>query len=127
LFRCAHVIISQKRIDELAKDVGATIDAKDWIKLYQRAVGELYSDQQTYLTECFKMFDKDGKGLISILELKFIAENVGEKFTPEELAQFIKQADPQDTGVCNYSQFVSVMITPPAKAKAKATPSKKRK
>jgi calmodulin len=43
------------------------------------------TDTEEELIESFKVFDKDGDGLIAIWELKEVLTNLGEKLTDEEL------------------------------------------
>jgi len=46
----------------------------------------LFLGQQ--VREAFKIFDKDGKGAISIGELKHIMQNLGEKMTEDEVRRY---------------------------------------
>ncbi len=54
------------------------------------------------LFETFKIFDKDGNGVISAAELKHVMENLGEKLTDEEVANMIREADSDGDGQINY-------------------------
>ena len=42
-------------------------------------------DYAAQVREAFKVFDKDGKGSISLSELKHIMQNLGEKMTEDEV------------------------------------------
>lgn len=55
----------------------------------------------------FREYDPDGTGVIAVKELKNILINWGERFTTEEMNEFISEADPQDTGEVHYEEFVT--------------------
>ena len=48
------------------------------------------------------MFDKDGNGMISAVELRHVMMNLGEKLTDEEIDQMIQEADADGDGNINY-------------------------
>lgn len=50
----------------------------------------------------FQVFDKDGNGLISAAELKFVMANLGEKLTDDEVDEMIREADLDGDGQVNY-------------------------
>jgi calmodulin len=43
------------------------------------------TDTEEELIEAFKVFDRDGNGLISAAELRHVMTNLGEKLTDEEV------------------------------------------
>lgn len=59
-------------------------------------------DSQEELTEAFKVFDRDGNGLISAAELRHVMTNLGEKLTDEEVDEMIREADVDGDGHVNY-------------------------
>lgn len=56
--------------------------------------------------ESFKMFDKDGNGLISKSELQHILTSMGERLTSEEAEEFVKEASIDKNGSINYMEFL---------------------
>ncbi len=54
------------------------------------------------------MFDKAGAGFITTAELKHVLTSVGEKLSPEEIAEMVGEADPQSTGKVVYDAFIKV-------------------
>lgn len=48
------------------------------------------------------MFDRDGNGLISAVELRHVMTNLGEKLTDEEVDEMIHEADIDGDGHINY-------------------------
>lgn len=65
-------------------------------------------DRAEDLIECFKIFDKDGQGYISVAELKNILTNLGEKFTMEEWDEVEKSVG--DGGMIAYKEFVQMIL-----------------
>ncbi len=49
-----------------------------------------------------RIFDKDDDGLISVVELRSIMKNLGEKMTDAELDEMIDAADMHQDGLVNY-------------------------
>ena len=48
------------------------------------------TDTEEELIEAFKVFDRDGNGLISAAELRHVMTNLGEKLTEEEVDEMIR-------------------------------------
>ena len=67
-------------------------------------------NQEEDIREAFKVFDRDGNGLISAAELRHVMTNLGEKLTDEEVDEMIKEADIDGDGHINYEEFVRMMM-----------------
>ena len=65
------------------------------------------TDNEEEMTEAFRVFDKDGNGVITAEELKQVMANLGEKLTEEEVAEMIKEADTDGDGVVNLQGIYS--------------------
>ena len=61
------------------------------------------------IKEAFKVFDKDGNGVIDKEELRSVMANLGERLTDEEIEQMIKEADLDGDGVVNLEEFMIMM------------------
>ena len=59
--------------------------------------------------ETFWVFDKDGNGYISAVELHHVMTNSGVKLTDEEVDEMIKEADTDGDGRVNYEEFVQMV------------------
>ena len=70
----------------------------------------MYADTEEELIEAFKVFDRDGNGLISAAELRHVMTNLGEKLTDEEVDEMIREADIDGDGHINYEEFVRMMM-----------------
>ena len=64
------------------------------------------TDTEEELIEAFKVFDRDGNGLISAAELRHVMTNLGEKLTDEEVDEIIRAADADCDGHMNHEEFV---------------------
>lgn len=62
------------------------------------------------LLEAFKVFDKDGNGLISIEEFKHLFTVIGEKINDAELDEMIKEAKTNENGYIYYEELVRRML-----------------
>ena len=68
------------------------------------------TDTEEELIEAFKVFDRDGNGLISAAELRHVMTNLGEKLTDEQVDEMIREADIDGDGHINYEEFVRMMM-----------------
>lgn len=57
-----------------------------------------------------QVFDKAGAGSISVAELKHVLTSVGEKLSPEEIAELLAEADPEKSGRVTYDTFIKMML-----------------
>ena len=56
-----------------------------------RKLHDLQTEEE--LKEAFRVYDKDGKGLISASDIRRVMLNVGENITDEEVDDMIREAD----------------------------------
>jgi len=89
------------------KDESGTIDFSEFLDLMTNKMKETELEEQ--LIETFKVFDRDGNGLLSGTELKYVMAVVGESLTDQEVDELIKQADVDGDGFINYQEFVKMM------------------
>ena len=59
---------------------------------------------------CFKIFDKNGSGLISAAELRHVMTNLGERLTAEEVEEIISAVELDDQGLLNYDEFITHLM-----------------
>lgn len=89
------------------KDESGTIDFPEFLDLMTTKMKETELEEQ--LIQTFKVFDRDGNGLLSGQELKYVMAVVGEVLTEQEVDELIKQADIDGDGFINYQEFVKMM------------------
>lgn len=95
-------------INEVDVDGNGNIDFREFLGLMARKMRD--TDTEEELIEAFKVFDRDGNGLVSSIELKHVMISLGEKITDEEVDEMIKEADIDGDGFINYEEFVRMII-----------------
>ncbi len=61
------------------------------------------------LAQAFKVFDKDGDGYITGVELKLVMKQLGEDLSDEQLADMMREADNNGDGRIDFSEFCKMM------------------
>merc|ERR1712188_340717 len=95
-------------INEVDADGSGTIDFAEFLSLMSKKMKDADSEEE--LMEAFKVFDKDGNGFISSVELRHVMTNLGEKLTDDEVDEMIREADVDGDGQVNYDEFVKMML-----------------
>ncbi|CAO3616683.1 unnamed protein product [Cunninghamella blakesleeana] len=72
------------------------------------------TSKQQELLETFRVFDKDGDGVINAEELKAMMQQLGDKISLEEAKQLIHDVDDNHDGVVSFDEFAKMMgVRPP--------------
>lgn len=79
---------------DLNKD--GSIDFSEFLNMMSRSVKEVDTEEE--LKNAFKVFDKDGSGTISAIELRSVLSHLGENLTDDELDEMLKMADKNGDG-----------------------------
>ncbi|GAB4860952.1 hypothetical protein Ancab_036112 [Ancistrocladus abbreviatus] len=64
---------------------------------------------QGHLLEIFRIFDRDGNGVITAAELAGAMAKMGQPLTYRELTEMINEADTNGDGVISFNEFASIM------------------
>jgi calmodulin len=96
-------------IEEVDLDKNGEVDFEEFITLMNRRSRE--TDIEEDVLNAFKVFDKDGNGLISVTELRHIMMTLGDQLTEEEIDDMLKEADNDGDGYINYEEFIKNMLT----------------
>ncbi|XP_048586630.1 calmodulin-related protein [Nematostella vectensis] len=94
-------------IKQADKDGSGDIDLPEFIELM--ASKSKNDTTESDLREAFSLFDKDGNGLISAQEMKFVLTCMGFNITEKEAVELVKQADIDGDGHINYEEFIRTM------------------
>merc|ERR1712060_664618 len=94
-------------IAEADTNGSGTIDFAEFLNLIARKIKD--GDAEEELRAAFRVFDRDGNGLISASELRHVMTHLGEKLSEEEVDIMIQEADVDMNGQINYEEFVRVM------------------
>ena len=98
-----HEMIAEVDIDGNGK-----IDFEEFVSLMNRRSKE--TDIEEEVINAFKVFDKDGSGLIASNELRQVMTSLGDRLTDEEADEMIREADVDGDGYINYEEFVRMMM-----------------
>lgn len=96
-------------INEVDVDGSGKIKFQAFLELYKRKKND--SDSEEDLIEAFKVFDKDGNGIIEASELRHILMNIGNKLSEEEADEMVREVDIDGDGLINYHELVKILIT----------------
>lgn len=103
---------SRSEIEDMMKEVehleNGKIDFPEFLVLIARKSKQSSSEEE--LIEAFKLFDRDGDGVISVAELRFIFKTLGEQYPDDELDDMIKACDLDRDGLINYEEVVRKMV-----------------
>mmetsp|Transcript_8162 Transcript_8162/g.14238 ORF Transcript_8162/g.14238 Transcript_8162/m.14238 type:complete len:152 (+) Transcript_8162:182-637(+) len=69
----------------------------------------LSDDEVADLKEAFSMFDIDGDGTITLVELKEVMKSLGQNPTERELIQMIKSVDDNGDNEIDFEEFLILM------------------
>ncbi len=103
---------SNREIEEMIAEVdidgNGRIDFEEFVILMNKRGKE--SDAEEEIINAFRVFDKDGNGLIGSSELRHIMTTLGDKLTEDEVEMMIREADVDGDGYINYEEFVRMMM-----------------
>ena len=94
-------------INEVDADRDGTINFNEFLTMMGMKMEE--TNRVAELQEAFRLFDKDGNGLISFEELGHVMKNLGENLTDSEIGEMMNEADSDGDGQINYDEFVKMM------------------
>lgn len=63
------------------------------------------------LVEAFRVFDREGTGIIPTAELRHIVTTLGEKLTEQEADEMVREADPDNSGTVDYAVFIKKLLS----------------
>ena len=67
-------------------------------------------DTEDEIRKVFRVFDKDGNGFISAVELKYMLTNMGHKLSDEEVEELLAEADIDGDGQLNYEGRLVIIV-----------------
>ena len=70
------------------------------------------AEAEAEIRESFKIFDKNGSGLISAAELRHVMSSLGEPLSAEEVEELIGQVEIDDQGMLQYEDFIAQLLKP---------------
>lgn len=112
---------SMKDLRSFIKEVDQNRDGKIQFEDFKVLMSKFYvnnspEEQQKDIEGAFKIFDKNGNGVIEKAELLRIATTLGEPLTEEEAEQMMKIADSNKDGLIDYKEFSKFITRPVLKS-----------
>lgn len=97
-----HQILA--KLDNLKQD---RIEFEEFLDLMTARISD--KDSKENINKVFELFDEDGKGHITVDDLKKVSEQLGEEMSDEEIAEMIERADTDGKGYVNAEEFFNIM------------------
>eukprot|EP00299_Pterocystis_sp_00344_P016708 c8379_g1_i1.p1 GENE.c8379_g1_i1~~c8379_g1_i1.p1 ORF type:complete len:607 (+),score=189.99 c8379_g1_i1:48-1868(+) len=106
-----HPTIPQLRAMILEADVDGSgkIEFTDFVQLMSNQYTPNNPDDEIYAA--FKVFDRDGNGVITKEELREVMESLGEDLSKEDLDALMREADTDGNGQMDYQEFRSFILS----------------
>ena len=96
-------------LQEIDLEVNGEINFEKFVSIVNRR--EYDVDTEEELLNAFKIFDKEGNGLINLNELKNIMLKVGKNLSESEIDEMLRDADIDMDGFINYEEFIRSILT----------------
>ncbi|XP_062716066.1 calmodulin-A-like isoform X1 [Aedes albopictus] len=99
--------VSDAEVEELLKEVSVDhegmIHFPDFVAMMSIRLRDFNSEDE--LKEAFRMFDRNGDGMISADELRLALQSFGEQLADEEIEELLREADINCDGQIDYQDF----------------------
>ncbi|KAG2177162.1 hypothetical protein INT43_007819 [Umbelopsis isabellina] len=100
----------ESEAQDILKNVGNTNKSSMNFEEFVAAVGSATNNEQAppqdqELRDCFRAFDKNGDGRISLDELELAMKELGEDMTKEELHEMMRDGDADKDGMIDFEEF----------------------
>ena len=113
IFKAINIDASDEEIKEIIKKLDLEdkkeINHEEFLTIINQKEKDI--DGVEEVLKAFKVFDKDGNGLININELKNIMLNIGNNWSEDEINEMLGEADFDMDGYINYEEFIRRMMS----------------
>ena len=96
-------------IQEIELEINGEINFENFLSIVKRRENDIDTEEE--LLNAFKVFDKEGNGLINLNELKHIMLKVCNNISESEINEMLKEADTDMDGYINYEEFIRSILT----------------
>ena len=94
---------------EINTDGNGSIKFSDFLAIVANSSNGKGSDGES-LREAFRVFDKEGNGLMPATQLRYILVNLGEKLNEEEVDEIFQEIEIDSDGLVNYEGSFSIVF-----------------
>ncbi|XP_074282580.1 putative calcium-binding protein CML18 [Silene latifolia] len=98
-----------KMMAEMDKDGDGYVDFNEFSEFYAATSGSDVGSSTSELRDAFRVFDKDGNGLISARELHDVLRSLGDKYSLDDCGRMIQCFDVDGDGHVNFEEFQKMM------------------
>ena len=113
IFKAINIDASDEEIKEIIKKMDLEdkkeINYDEFLTIINQREKDV--DEEEEVLKAFKVFDKEGNGLININELKDIMLSMGNNWSENEINEMFAEADIDMDGYINYEDFVRTMMS----------------
>ena len=113
IFKVLDINVSNEEIKEIIEENelegNEQINFENFISIVNKREKDF--DNEETIIKAFKVFDKEGNGLININELKSIMLNVGNNLSEAEINELLMEADSDMDGFINYEEFIRSLLS----------------
>ena len=113
IFKAINIDASDEEIKEIIKKMDLEgkkqINYEEFLTIINQREKDV--DEEEEVLKAFKVFDKEGNGLININELKDIMLSMGNNWSENEINEMFAEADIDMDGYLNYEDFVRTMMS----------------
>ena len=97
----------QETINKVNKDGSRKMELNEFMELFANKIKNV--DIGEDVKEVFYIFDKEGNGVISAAEFRYVMTSLRDRLTEKEADEMIKKADPDGDGFIHYKEFCEIM------------------
>ena len=113
ILKAIDVNASDEEIKEIIAEINlegnGEINFEKFVSIVNRRDKDV--DNEEEVLNAFKLFDKEGNGLININDLKHIMLTCGNNFSETEINDLLKEADIDMDGYINYEEFIRSLLS----------------
>eukprot|EP00929_Paragymnodinium_shiwhaense_P085807 TRINITY_DN4624_c0_g1_i3.p2 TRINITY_DN4624_c0_g1~~TRINITY_DN4624_c0_g1_i3.p2 ORF type:complete len:127 (+),score=41.70 TRINITY_DN4624_c0_g1_i3:266-646(+) len=94
-------------VESLGKNPKQPIDFNDFCNIMRDKMPDKYTRAE--IEKTFKLFDDNGNGKVSFVELRKVVHDIGLDIKDTELQEMIEEADRNGDGLLDLEEFYNVM------------------
>lgn len=105
--RALEIDVAKDEIASLVGDARAPVGIDEFIRIAREKMAARDPDEE--LRMAFALFDADGKGKVTLDDLKRVSNELCGNMTDDALAEMIKSADSDGDSEISYEDFVKII------------------
>merc|ERR1711868_9396 len=98
----------QDMIGVIDQDENGCISFDEFVWLMSQDIHD--EDIEDEIRDAFRVFDREGHGFISVIDLTDLLSKIGEKLSMDEVEELISEADIDGDGNIYYDEFIAMIF-----------------